>query len=56
MRAEMKKGSKEGEQIQKIVTEGGLVPFELTVQVLINALITNPSKNYLIDGFPRAQD
>ena len=24
--------------------EGGLVPFELTVNILINALIANPSK------------
>lgn len=36
------------------MAEGGLVPFELTVQILINGLIANPSKNYLIDGFPRA--
>ena len=59
-------GSKEGERIKKIVHDGGLVPFELTVQVLINGLIANPSKviyyyisyrqNYLIDGFPRAVD
>jgi len=56
MRSEMKKGTKEGEQIAKIVGEGGLVPFELTVQVLINALIETPSANYLIDGFPRALD
>jgi len=28
----------------------------LTVQVLVNALIANPAKNYLIDGFPRAKD
>ena len=60
-------GSKEGERIRKIVNDGGLVPFELTVQVLINGLIANPSKvllnyyiskrqNYLIDGFPRAVD
>lgn len=56
MRAEIAKGSKEGERIKKIVNDGGLVPFELTVQVLINGLIANPSKNYLIDGFPRAVD
>lgn len=64
-------GSKEGERIKKIVNDGGLVPFELTVQVLINGMIANPSKvsnllfliliiisiqNYLIDGFPRAVD
>jgi len=26
------------------MAEGGLVPFELTVQILINGLIANPSK------------
>jgi adenylate kinase family enzyme len=31
MRAEMAKGSKLGEEINKIVTDGGLVPFEITV-------------------------
>lgn len=31
MRAEMTKGTKEGEKIKKIMKEGGLVPFELTV-------------------------
>jgi adenylate kinase family enzyme len=56
MRAEIAKGSKEGAEIKKIVNEGGLVPASLTVQVLINALIATPSKNYLIDGFPRAID
>jgi len=50
------KGTKDGEQIKKIMADGGLVPFELTVQILINGLIANPSKNYLIDGFPRAVD
>lgn len=56
MRTEMGKGTKEGDRIKKIVGDGGLVPFELTVQLLINALVATPSKNYLIDGFPRAID
>ena len=43
MRAEIKKGSKDGERIRKIVADGGIVPFELTVQLLIQALIDNPS-------------
>ena len=38
------KGTKDGEKIKKIMAEGGLVPFELTVQILINGLIANPSK------------
>lgn len=58
MRAETSKNSKLGEQIKKIQKEGKLVPFEITVQVLINGLIAMPSKTgtYLIDGFPRALD
>ena len=34
------------------------MPFEITVQVLINGLIATPSKTgtYLVDGFPRALD
>lgn len=36
------------------MAEGGLVPSDLTVQILINGLIAIPSKNYLIDGFPRS--
>jgi len=56
MRAEVDKGTKEGEKIKKIMAVGGIVPHELTVSLLINALIANPSKNYLIDGFPRAID
>jgi adenylate kinase family enzyme len=56
MRIEGKKGTKEGEQIRKRMKDGLLVPYETTVQVLINALIANPSQNYLIDGFPRAVD
>jgi len=36
-----------------IMKQGKLVPAELVVNILINALIANPSKNYLIDGFPR---
>lgn len=56
MRNEMASGTKEGDRIKKIVADGGLVPHELTVKILINALIANPSENYLIDGFPRAVD
>ena len=52
MRSEMAKGSKEGEEIKKIVAKGDLVSFKLTVEILIKGMIANPSnvsvlKNYL---------
>jgi len=39
--------------MQEIMNRGELIPPELVVQVLVNAMIANPSNNYLIDGFPR---
>lgn len=56
MRAEVEKGSRDGEKIKSIMAKGQMVPHELTVQLLVNSLIANPAKNYLIDGFPRAVD
>lgn len=44
MRVEMAKGTPLGEKIKGIVAQGGLVPFEITVELLINGLIANPSK------------
>ena len=43
-------GTKDGERIRKIMNDGGLVPFELTVQILINGLIANPSKVLLYNN------
>lgn len=53
---EIAKGNKEGERIKKIVQDGGIIPYEMTVNVLTNAMIASPSKHYLIEGFPRAID
>ena len=37
-------GSRDGDRIRQLVEQGKLVPLELTVQVLINALIASPSQ------------
>ena len=42
--------------MKDLVAGGQIVPFQLTVSLLVKALIENPAKNYLIDGFPRALD
>lgn len=52
----MAAGTSEGDKIKKLVADGELVPFELTVKLLIKAMIATKSQNYLIDGFPRAVD
>ena len=55
-RDEREKGSDIGEKVKEIMLKGDLVPYELTCEILIKAMIANPSQNYLIDGFPRAID
>ena len=37
-------GTKEGERIRKLMCDGGLVPYELVVGCLIQAMLENPSK------------
>uniref|UniRef100_A0A7S2X773 EF-hand domain-containing protein n=1 Tax=Lotharella oceanica TaxID=641309 RepID=A0A7S2X773_9EUKA len=58
LRAERKReGSKYGELINKIIAEGKLVPSDLTVSLLVNAIddaIKTGSRYFLVDGFPRS--
>jgi adenylate kinase family enzyme len=56
MRAEAEKPTKEGERLKKTMADGGLVPTETSVAILVNGMIAKPSKSYLIDGFPRSTD
>lgn len=52
----MKKGTRDGDRLKSFVDAGKNAPLELVCQLLINALIANPSNNYLVDGFPREVD
>jgi len=61
LRAERKKpGSATGELIEKHITEGSIVPVEITCSLLEEAMqdsIRDGGKgNFLIDGFPRNED
>mgnify|MGYP000630851582 CR=1 FL=1 len=44
IRNEIKKGSRDGDRLKQFVDQGKNTPLELTVQLLINALIANPSQ------------
>jgi len=53
-------GSEFGEKIKSDIKEGKIVPMEITVQLLKNAINTTIEKDnnrqFLIDGFPRKMD
>lgn len=54
LRAERDSGSANGELIKGIIAEGKIVPMEITIGLLKNAMEAVPTASaFLIDGFPR---
>jgi UMP-CMP kinase len=56
LRAERDSGSKHGEMINNMMKAGQIVPSEVTVSLLENAMNQSKQKKFLIDGFPRNQE
>lgn len=49
-----RKGSPYGELIDHVIKEGRIVPHQITINLLLNAMKAHPkNKKFLIDGFPR---
>jgi len=53
LRAERKSGSAQGAMIEEYIKEGKIVPVEVTVRLLINAIKASGGSRFLVDGFPR---
>lgn len=49
-------GSQYGELIKTYIREGNIVPMEVTIALLENAMLASGQKRFLIDGFPRKMD
>ncbi|XP_020147380.1 UMP-CMP kinase 4 isoform X1 [Aegilops tauschii subsp. strangulata] len=56
LRSEIKSGSENGTMIDSIIKEGKIVPSEITVKLLQEAMIKSENDKFLIDGFPRNQE
>ncbi|OIT26247.1 PREDICTED: UMP-CMP kinase 3-like [Nicotiana attenuata] len=56
LRQEINSGSETGSMIQKIMKEGKLVPSDVTVRLLQQAMQGMDSDKFLIDGFPRNEE
>ena len=53
LRAEVKSGSAQGDMINKMIQNGEIVPGQVTINLLKQAMASRPGP-YLIDGFPRS--
>ncbi|KAI8598482.1 uridylate kinase [Dissophora ornata] len=57
LRAEQeRRGSQYGELIKTYIKEGKIVPMEVTIALLENAMLASGQTRFLIDGFPRKMD
>ncbi|KAI8915632.1 hypothetical protein EDD86DRAFT_196494 [Gorgonomyces haynaldii] len=57
LRAErQREGSPYGELINQYIKDGLIVPMEITIALLHQAMKSSPSERFLIDGFPRKMD
>ena len=55
LRDEVKSGSKRGKEMNEMMENGELVPLEIILDLLTEAMIghLNGAKGFLIDGYPR---
>lgn len=53
LRAEVSNNTDLGLKAKEYMNKGLLVPDELIIQMIKNLISSNPSKNYVLDGFPR---
>lgn len=53
LREERQSGSELAEMINTYIAEGKIVPAEVTVRLLHNAMEKSGKKKFLVDGFPR---
>lgn len=54
LRAEVASGSEQGKLIESFTKEGNLVPLDIVVKTIVNAINNSPKDVVLIDGYPRS--
>eukprot|EP01127_Copromyxa_protea_P004986 TRINITY_DN14799_c0_g1_i1.p1 TRINITY_DN14799_c0_g1~~TRINITY_DN14799_c0_g1_i1.p1 ORF type:complete len:214 (-),score=26.60 TRINITY_DN14799_c0_g1_i1:127-768(-) len=53
LRKEMSSSSPNSQIINQIIKDGGIVPSQITTELLKNEIFSNPKDKFIIDGFPR---
>ncbi|MDE5603444.1 MAG: adenylate kinase [Helicobacter sp.] len=54
LRAEVASGSEKGKLIESFTSKGNLVPLEIVVETIVDAIANAPKNIVLIDGYPRS--
>ena len=54
LRAEIATNSELGKKIESYTSQGNLVPIEIVIKTITNAIINAPTSGVIIDGYPRS--
>lgn len=54
LRAEVASGSKRGKEIEKYISKGEIVPINIVIETIVNAIKSSPTDIIIIDGYPRS--
>ncbi len=53
LRAEVASGSELGIEIEKFISKGLIVPINIAIATITNAIKNAPTENIILDGYPR---
>ncbi|HFB53719.1 MAG TPA: adenylate kinase [Sulfurimonas autotrophica] len=54
LRAEVASGSERGKEIDKYISKGEIVPINIVIETILNAIKSAPTDVVIIDGYPRS--
>ncbi len=54
LRAEVSSGSERGKIIDSFISKGNIVPIEIAIETIVNAIKSAPTSNVVLDGYPRS--
>ncbi|MEA3330141.1 MAG: adenylate kinase [Campylobacterota bacterium] len=54
LRAEVASGSEIGKEINSYISKGAIVPIEIAIKTIVNAIKSAPTNSVILDGYPRS--
>lgn len=54
LRAEVASGSELGNEINNYISKGLIVPIKIAIETITNAIVSAPTDNVILDGYPRS--
>ncbi len=55
-RAEVASGSEQGKIIDSFISKGNIVPIEIAIKTIVDAIVKAPTPVVIIDGYPRSKE